>query len=157
MRGLPSSSITEYSYGSMVDQSMSNQSILNVLSISSCLLFSAFAIAALRTFSTLLAILLFENFNWFTALLTFLLTIDLVILASLSGLTLIVLSFAFYLIHFPVYKDIYGALAIIPLLFVWVFISWVVILVGAQVAASLDGFLDEERTSANEDAELTRL
>ena len=66
-------------------------------------------------------------------------------------------AFAFYLIHFPVYKDIYGALAIIPLLFVWVFISWVVILVGAQVAASLDGFLDEERTLANEDAELTRL
>ena len=65
-------------------------------------------------------------------------------------------AFAFYFIHFPVYKDIYGALAIIPLLFVWVFISWVVILVGAQVAASLDGFLDEERTSANEDAELTR-
>jgi membrane protein len=53
-------------------------------------------------------------------------------------------AFAFYLIHFPVYKDIYGALAIIPLLFVWVFISWVVILVGAQVAASLDGFLDEQ-------------
>ena len=58
-------------------------------------------------------------------------------------------TFAFYFIHFPVYKDIYGALAIIPLLFVWVFISWVVILVGAQVAASLDGFLDEERTLAN--------
>ena len=66
-------------------------------------------------------------------------------------------AFALYFIHFPVYKDIYGALAIIPLLFVWVFISWVVILVGAQVAASLDGFLDEERTLANEDAELTRL
>ena len=65
-------------------------------------------------------------------------------------------AFALYFTHFPVYKDIYGALAIIPLLFVWVFISWVVILVGAQVAASLDGFLDEERTLANEDAELTR-
>ena len=61
-------------------------------------------------------------------------------------------AFAIYFTHFPVYKDIYGALAIIPLLFVWVFISWVVILVGAQVAASLDGFLDEERTLANEDA-----
>jgi len=65
-------------------------------------------------------------------------------------------AFALYFTHFPVYKDIYGALAIIPLLFVWVFISWVVILVGAQVAASLDGFLDEEKTSANEDTELTR-
>jgi len=66
-------------------------------------------------------------------------------------------TFALYFTHFPVYKEIYGALAIIPLLFVWIFISWVVILVGAQVAASLDGFLDEERTLANEDAELTRL
>jgi len=62
-------------------------------------------------------------------------------------------TFALYFTHFPVYKEIYGALAIIPLLFVWIFISWVVILVGAQVAASLDGFLDEERTLANEDAE----
>jgi len=61
-------------------------------------------------------------------------------------------AFALYFTHFPVYKEIYGALAIIPLLFVWIFISWVVILVGAQVAASLDGFLDEERTLANEDA-----
>ena len=61
-------------------------------------------------------------------------------------------TFALYFTHFPVYKEIYGALAIIPLLFVWIFISWVVILVGAQVAASLDGFLDEERTLANEDA-----
>ena len=62
-------------------------------------------------------------------------------------------AFAIYFTHFPVYKEIYGALAIIPLLFVWIFISWAVILVGAQVAASLDGFLDEERTLANEDAE----
>ena len=62
-------------------------------------------------------------------------------------------AFALYFIHFTVYKDIYGALAIIPLLFVWIFISWVVILVGAQVAASLDSFLDQERTLANEDAE----
>jgi len=61
-------------------------------------------------------------------------------------------AFALYFTHFPVYKEIYGALAIIPLLFVWIFISWVVILVGALVAASLDGFLDEKRTLANEDA-----
>ena len=66
-------------------------------------------------------------------------------------------AFALYFTHFPVYQAIYGVLAIIPLLFIWVFVSWVVILVGAQVAASLDGFLDEERTLANEDAELTRL
>ena len=64
-------------------------------------------------------------------------------------------AFALYFTHFPVYKDIYGALAIIPLLFVWVFISWVVILVGAQVAASLDGFLDEQKTAAYQETEFT--
>ncbi len=55
-------------------------------------------------------------------------------------------AFAFYFTHFPVYQAIYGVLAIIPLLFIWVFVSWVVILVGAQVAASLDGFLNEQLT-----------
>jgi membrane protein len=64
-------------------------------------------------------------------------------------------AFALYFTHFPVYKEIYGALAIIPLLFVWVFISWVVILVGAQVAASLDGFLDEQKTAAYQETEFT--
>lgn len=54
-------------------------------------------------------------------------------------------AFVLYLTHFPVYQAIYGALATIPLLFVWVFVSWVVILVGAQVAASLDGFLETEQ------------
>ena len=64
-------------------------------------------------------------------------------------------AFALYFTHFPVYKEIYGALAIIPLLFVWIFISWIVILVGAQVAASLDGFLDEQRTTENQETEST--
>ena len=58
-------------------------------------------------------------------------------------------AFALYFINFPVYQVIYGALAVIPLLFIWVFISWVVVLVGAQIAASLDGFLEEQKNILN--------
>ena len=58
-------------------------------------------------------------------------------------------AFALYFINFPVYQVIYGTLAVIPLLFIWVFISWVVVLVGAQIAASLDGFLEEQKNIFN--------
>ena len=60
-------------------------------------------------------------------------------------------AFALYFTHFPVYQAIYGVLAIIPLLFIWVFVSWVVILVGAQVAASLDEFLANQRNVVNQE------
>ena len=63
-------------------------------------------------------------------------------------------AFALYFINFPVYQVIYGALAVIPLLFIWVFISWVVVLVGAQIAASLDGFLEEQKIIINKDHHL---
>ena len=64
-------------------------------------------------------------------------------------------AFALYFTHFPVYQAIYGVLAIIPLLFIWVFVSWVVILVGAQVAASLDEFLVNQRNVVNQELEST--
>ncbi len=64
-------------------------------------------------------------------------------------------AFALYFTHFPVYQAIYGALAIIPLLFIWVYVSWIVVLVGAQVAASLDGFLMTQKTLVNQESEFT--
>src|SRR3989339_850743 len=43
-------------------------------------------------------------------------------------------GFVIYLKHFPTYHILYGALAIIPIFLLWLYISWVIILFGAVIS-----------------------
>ena len=45
--------------------------------------------------------------------------------------------FGNYLSHFPTYKLVYGAFASIPIFLMWIYLSWLTILIGAVIAASL--------------------
>ena len=46
-------------------------------------------------------------------------------------------SFTLYLAHFNAYQAIYGALAVIPIFLLWMYLSWGVVLFGAEVAAAV--------------------
>lgn len=46
-------------------------------------------------------------------------------------------GFALYVYHFPFYEVLYGTLATVPLILLWLYLSWAAILLGAQVVATL--------------------
>lgn len=58
-------------------------------------------------------------------------------LASALLLEVLKASFGLYLRNFPTYQVIYGALAALPIFLMWMYLSWAVVLLGAEVAASL--------------------
>jgi len=45
-------------------------------------------------------------------------------------------GFAYFITSFSTYQIIYGALAAIPLTLIWFYVSWLVVLIGAEVTAS---------------------
>jgi membrane protein len=46
-------------------------------------------------------------------------------------------AFAYYIAHFPTYKLVYGAFASIPIFLLWIYLSWLTILLGALITSSL--------------------
>ena len=52
-------------------------------------------------------------------------------------------SFALYITHVPTYKLVYGTFASIPIFMLWIYLSWLVVLLGAVIAASLPNWRGE--------------
>lgn len=53
------------------------------------------------------------------------------------GLALMSKGFTAYILHFSSYTLVYGAFASMPVFLIWVYLSWLVVVTGAVVAASL--------------------
>ena len=47
-------------------------------------------------------------------------------------------ALAFYFANVPTYSMVYGAFAAVPIFLLWVYVSWLIVLFGAEMAASLD-------------------
>ncbi|WP_085584907.1 YihY family inner membrane protein [Thalassospira mesophila] len=45
-------------------------------------------------------------------------------------------GFGLYVSTFPTYQTLYGAVAVVPIFLIWMYLTWMVILLGAQVAAA---------------------
>ena len=54
--------------------------------------------------------------------------------------------FMFFIMNFSSYTVIYGAVAIIPIFMVWTYINWCIVLIGAEISATIQ----EYKVSKNE-------
>lgn len=62
-------------------------------------------------------------------------------LFAAAGLALAKLLLALYLKAVPTYSLVYGAFATVPILLMWIYLAWIIVLVGAVVCAYLPSLL----------------
>jgi membrane protein len=58
-------------------------------------------------------------------------------LLAAAAFELAKLGFKVYIKHVPTYRVVYGALATLPLFLIWIYVSWIILLLGAAVTATL--------------------
>ncbi len=58
-----------------------------------------------------------------------------------AGIALAKEMLSFYLGRVPTYSMVYGAFATVPILLVWIYVAWVIVLLGAVIAAYLPSLL----------------
>jgi membrane protein len=64
-------------------------------------------------------------------------------------------GFGYYVINFPTYQTIYGAVAIVPIFLLWMYLTWIVVLLGAQVGVTRSGIFATWFPRSNQTADLS--
>ena len=59
-------------------------------------------------------------------------------------------AFALYITSFPTYQLIYGVVSSIPIMLVWIYFSWCIVLFGAEFAATLTDFNRNQHPAENQ-------
>ncbi len=63
-------------------------------------------------------------------------------------------AFAFYISHFPTYKLVYGAFASVPIFLLWIYLSWLTLLFGAIITASISHWRSTHALKLDQGAQL---